>query len=92
MRKMRLTGFVAFLTLSLLCLSCNKDRNGKDAWKLQAGIESLQTRTVLAPGDDGGNYPVRWEEGDAIAVNGMLSRALTASEAGTSSATFSFDS
>ena len=92
MRKMRLTGFVAFLTLSLLCLSCNKDRNGKDAWKLQAGIESLQTRTVLAPGDDGGNYPVRWEEGDAIAVNGMLSRALTTSEAGTSSATFSFDS
>lgn len=45
------------------------------------------TRTTLGP-KDGNSWPNLWSEGDAICVNGVASNALKASEAGSSTASF----
>ena len=47
------------------------------------------TRTQLGEKADG-IYPLTWAAGDAISVNGSVSNALTADEAGDKSATFTF--
>ena len=80
---------ILILSLPVLLLSCNKDQE-KQPFRLQAGVQQTDVKTVM--GDkDGTRYPIFWSEGDVIAVNGALSRPLGASDAGTSSATFTFD-
>lgn len=53
----------------------------------QAVSESPSTKTELGEKTDG-KYPVLWSEGDRIAVNGVVSRPLSAEEAGANFATF----
>lgn len=53
----------------------------------QAVSESSSTKTELG-GKADGKYPVLWAEGDCITVNGVVSRPLSAEEAGANSATF----
>lgn len=53
----------------------------------QAVSESSSTKTELGEKTDG-KYPVLWAEGDCITVNGVVSRPLSAEEAGANSATF----
>ena len=48
------------------------------------------TRTQLGDKADG-VYPLTWAENDAISVNGSVSNALTANEAGATTATFTFN-
>lgn len=47
----------------------------------QAVSESYSTKTELG-GKADGKYPVLWAEGDCITVNGVVSRPLSAEEAG----------
>ena len=48
------------------------------------------TRTQLGEKADG-TYPLTWAAGDAISVNGSVSNALAADEAGATTATFTFE-
>lgn len=56
--------------------------------KLAISLE--ESRTQLGEKADG-VYPLYWSEGDAVAVNGIASTALTAEQAGSASALFTFD-
>ena len=56
--------------------------------KLAISLE--ESRTQLGEKADG-VYPLYWSEGDAVAVNGIASTALTAEQAGSTSALFTFD-
>ena len=80
---------ILILSLPVLLPSCNKEQ-AKQPFRLQAGVEQTAVKTVLG-GKEGSKYPVLWSEGDVIAVNGSLSQPLAAGDAGTSSATFTFD-
>ena len=55
---------------------------------LQVSLE--ESRTHLGE-KAGAEYPLYWSEGDAIAVNGVVSAPLTAEQAGDKTVTFTFD-
>lgn len=57
--------------------------------KLKLSLSGL--RTHIGESEDGTSYPLLWSEGDKISVNGVVSNALTADEAGGSNAVFTFD-
>ena len=81
---------ILILSLPVLLLSCNKKEQAKQPFLLKAGVEEAAVKTVL--GDkEGSKYPVLWSEGDVISINGLVSKHLTADEAGAASATFTFD-
>lgn len=80
---------ILILSLPLLLLSCNKEQ-AKQPFRLQAGVEQTAVKTVMGEKSES-KYPIYWSEGDVIAINGALSQPLTAGDAGTSSATFTFD-
>lgn len=81
---------ILILLLPVLLLSCNKKEQAKQPFLLKAGVEEAAVKTVL--GDkEGSKYPVLWSEGDVISINGLVSKHLTADEAGAASATFTFD-
>ncbi|MBR0245003.1 MAG: endonuclease/exonuclease/phosphatase family protein [Bacteroidales bacterium] len=75
--------------LPVLLPSCNKEQ-AKQPFRLQAGVEQTAVKTVMGDKSES-QYPIYWSEGDVIAVNGSLSQPLAAGDAGTSSATFTFD-
>ena len=52
-----------------------------------ASAVGAETKTALGENADG-KYPVLWSEGDCISVNGVVSEALTADEAGKNEANF----
>ena len=79
-----------FLACSILLLSCRKEEP-KQLFRLQAGVEQAVAKTSMGIKGSDGKYPVYWGEGDVISVNGQMSHPLAAGEAGTSSATFTFD-
>lgn len=81
--------FYLLAALPVLLLSCDKEPQ-KQAFRLKAGVEEVAVKTVLGS-KEGSKYPVLWSEGDVIAVNGSLSQPLAAGDAGTSSASFTFD-
>ena len=72
-----------------MLLSCDKEQK-KQAFRLNAGVEEVAVKTVLGS-KESGKYPVLWSEGDVISINGLVSKPLTAEEAGAASATFTFD-
>ena len=93
--------FTAILA-ALLFTACSKNFTEQDFIEplakdngvvvLSAGFyttdsNDASTRTTLGP-KDGNSWPNLWSEGDAICVNGVASNALTASEAGSSTASF----
>ena len=79
---------IAAAALLMLC-SCRKDTPAKP-FLLEAVVEAPCVKTSMDRKNGEGKYPVYWSEGDVVAVNGALSAALTAGEAGGSSATFTF--
>ena len=81
--------FYLLAALPVLLLSCGKEPQ-KQAFLLKVGVEEVAVKTVLGSKENG-KYPVLWSEGDVIAVNGSLSQPLAAGDAGTSSASFTFD-
>lgn len=60
--------------------------NGEVGTTITLSLE--ESRTQLGDKTEAGLYPLYWSEGDAIAVNGVASDALTAAQAGKSEAVF----
>lgn len=81
--------FYLLAALPVLLLSCDKEPQ-KQAFRLKAGVEEVAVKTVMGDKSES-QYPIYWSEGDVIAVNGSLSQPLAAGDAGTSSASFTFD-
>ena len=88
----KLTKLFVAVVAGAFALSCVTDTTEDLGVKLGGQTEitlSLeQSRTQL--GEKAGEvYPLIWSEGDQISINGVASTALSASEAGAASATFS---
>ena len=62
------------------------DALGKNLTTITLSLEESRTQLGEKAGD---LYPLQWSEGDRISINGVASTALSASEAGAASATFS---
>ena len=86
-----------FYLLILTACACSKPQIQEipDVSDVPSGIAdvtfdvSLEVPTKTSLGPETGNfYPVLWSEGDCISVNGRGSSALTADQAGKSTATF----
>ncbi|MBR1706222.1 MAG: hypothetical protein IJ721_05460 [Bacteroidales bacterium] len=85
-----------FLYISILAAlmlpSCGKDgaeRPSRGSIVLDVSTEASFTRAMVA-GAAGSSFPVLWQEGDRISLNGSLSSPLPAGSAGDTRATFSF--
>ena len=84
--------FVA--VVALFAYSCVTDTTEDLGVKLEGQTTEItlsleESRTQLGEKADG-LYPLYWSEGDAIAVNGVASAALTAEQAGSTATLFSF--
>jgi len=80
---------------AVAAVGCTTDATEDLGVNLNEGPTTLtlsldDTRTQLGEKADG-TYPLTWAENDAISVNGSVSKALTADEAGATSATFTFN-
>jgi len=88
--------FTMLAGMSLLIFSCTKELSNEDNYStgksgqltITAGLEDSK----VALGDKVGNaYPLTWSEGDYIVLDGVKSNVLTASQAGTAGASFTFE-
>lgn len=79
----------AVLLLAAGLAACSRETVPDEEFTLRADMPFVRTRTSLGAKADG-VYPVVWSEGDRITVNGVESRPLSASEAGSSTAVFRF--
>ena len=87
-----------FLAVSaLFAISCTTDvtndpgvqlGNGEGLTTLTLSLE--ESRTQLGSKTEEGLYPLTWSAGDAIAVNGVASAALTDDQAGSANGVFTF--
>ncbi len=80
------------LSVAALTFSCSKEGQEQisaNDYTLEASMPQVITKSVLGA-KSAGEYPVLWSVGDYIVVNGVQSRALTALEAGGSTAVFHF--
>ncbi len=80
---------------AVAAVGCTTDATEDLGVSLNGGPTTLtlsldDTRTQLGEKADG-TYPLTWAENDAISVNGSVSNALTADEAGAATATFTFE-
>ena len=79
-------------------IACTTDATEDLGVNLNGGQTTLtlsldDTRTQLGvKGEGETTYPLTWAAGDAISVNGSVSNALAADEAGATTATFTFNS
>jgi hypothetical protein len=80
--------YLSLISFALLA-SCAKEQDVDRIPGKLVTFTALTPETKASLGEkDGTSWPVRWGEGDKIAVNGVASEALSASEAGTPSAQF----
>ena len=90
LRPMKVIAFLLFTTV----LACSKPEMVGEQPDVQSGPDvtlevTLDVPTKTTLGEKTGNYyPVLWSEGDCISVNGRGSSALTASQAGKTTASF----
>ena len=79
------------MALAVLALSCAKTDEPRMDGKtlLTISLPNQLIRTTMGP-SEGGERHVYWSEGDCLSLNGTTSNPLSASEAGGSSAVFTF--
>jgi hypothetical protein len=70
-------------------MACDKQEIAEDLLRIEAGLPSQATKTALGE-KSGSSWPLLWSEGDRLMLNGVASSALSAGDAGGSSATFKF--
>lgn len=82
-----------FAVAAMLAVSCTtdatRDLSVQPNVRTTITISLEESRTQLGEKVDG-LYPITWSEGDAIAVNGTPSTALTAEQSGNAIASFTF--
>lgn len=93
----RITAVLTAMAATALVLSCTGEQQPeqKPGTEPTTEVETVftasafenETKTALGDKADG-KYPVLWSEGDCISVNGVVSEALTAEEAGGKKANF----
>ena len=83
--------FISAFLLSVLsgCVNETLQPESSKELKVSVSLASVQTKTYLGE-VDGNIRQVYWSEGDAVSLNGYVSRALTAEQEGASSAEFKF--
>ena len=84
----------ALVVLSLFTVGCQPG-NGDTNTDIQEGVSltiSLEsaTRTSMSAGDDNGIYPIYWNIGDNVMVNGVLSDNVSSDERNKTTAKFDF--
>ena len=92
---MKKNAILWMLAVVAVAFSCTTDAThdlgvglGNDGGLTEVTLSLEESRTQL--GEKAGEvYPLLWSEGDQISINGVASTALSASEAGAASATFS---
>lgn len=93
-----LTKILMAVVVAMAAYACTTDTTETLGVQIEGGENyTTLTLTLEEPRVQLGNksaeglYPLYWSEGDAIAVNGVASKALTAEQAGNSSATFNLN-
>ena len=84
----------ALVAISLLIVGCQPENDEvtpdtQECSSLTISLESA-TRTSLAANNDEGLYPICWNMGDEVVVNGVLSDKVTADEHNKPTANFAF--
>lgn len=94
METMKKSFFFAAVA-AMFMVSCKQVEIDSEAGKLSQknegqtviGAEIVESKTVLGAADEN-VYPINWQAGDAISVNGVTSNALTSSDFSGKTATF----
>ena len=73
----------------LLTASCSKDKGGEAGVQVKLALPCPATKVALGE-EETGVFPLIWEEGDQVSLNGVLSNPMSAGLAGKSHAAFSF--
>lgn len=73
----------------LLAVSCSKDKSGESGVQVKLALPCPSTKVALGE-EDAGVFPLVWEVGDRVSLNGTLSNSMSAGLAGKSHAAFSF--
>lgn len=73
----------------LLAVSCSKDRGGEACVQVTLALPAPATKVVLGA-EETGTFPLVWQQGDVVSLNGTLSNPMSAGLAGKSHAAFSF--
>ncbi len=73
----------------LLTASCSKDKGGESCALVKLALPCSATKVALGE-EKTGVFPLTWEEGDRVSLNGSLSNPMSAGLAGKSHAAFSF--
>ncbi len=74
---------------SLLAVSCSKDKSGESGVQVKLALPCPATKVALGE-ENAGVFPLVWEVGDRVSLNGTLSNPMSAGLAGKSHAAFSF--
>lgn len=74
---------------SLLAVSCSKDKSRESGVQVKLALPCPATKVALGE-EDAGVFPLVWEVGDRVSLNGTLSNPMSAGLAGKSHAAFSF--
>ena len=72
----------------LLAVSCSKDKSGEACVQVTLALPAPATKVVLGA-EEAGTFPLVWEVGDRVSLNGTLSNPMTGLS-GKSHAAFSF--
>ena len=73
----------------LLTASCSKDKSGEAGVQVKLALPCPATKVALGA-EEAGAFPLVWEEGDLVSLNGTMSNPMSAGLAGKSHAAFSF--
>ena len=73
----------------LLAVSCSKDGNRDCAVQVHLSLPGTATKVTLAD-EDAGTFPMVWQEGDQVSLNGTMSGPMSAGLSGKDNAAFSF--
>lgn len=83
---------VAAMVMGVSCVTDATEDLGVNLAGKTTILLSLEEATKTQLGEKSGEvYPLLWSEGDQISLNGVASNALTATEAGTARAEFTFE-
>lgn len=79
-----------FYMLALtLAVSCSKDGSQVSAVQVHLALPGTATKVALAD-DNAGSFPLVWQEGDQVSLNGIMSGPMSAGLSGKDNAAFSF--